>query len=154
MTSKTSQEAISQLRVRNFVDGTQRDYLRAVKKLAAFLGRSPDTATAEDLRAFQKHLAAGLANPPSINITVSALRFFFRVTVDKPETTRHLVRVYETAEASARVVARGSSPFARGSNDPKGLGGAERRLWRRPACHGGGEAQSFRHRLKAHADPR
>jgi len=103
MTSKTSQEAISQLRarmiddmrVRNFVDGTQRDYLRAVKKLAAFLGRSPDTATAEDLRAFQKHLTAGLANPPSINITVSALRFFFRVTVDKPETTRHLVHVYE-----------------------------------------------------------
>ena len=103
MTSKTSQEAISQLRarmiddmhVRNFVDGTQRDYLRAVKKLTDFLGRSPDTATAEDLRAFQKHLAAGLANPPSINITVSALRFFFRVTVDKPETTRHLVHVYE-----------------------------------------------------------
>jgi len=103
MTSKTSTEAISQLRarmiddmrVRNFVAGTQRDYLRAVKKLTAFLGRSPDTATAEDLRAFQKHLAAGLANPPSINITVSALRFFFRVTVDKPETTRHLVHVYE-----------------------------------------------------------
>ena len=92
MTSTTSPEAISPLRarmiedmcVRNFVAGTQRDYIRAVKKLAAFLGRSPDTATAEELRAFQKHLAAGLANPPSINITVSALRFFFRSTSRRP----------------------------------------------------------------------
>ena len=103
MTTPYPNEAISPLRarmiedmrVRNFVAGTQRDYIRAVKKLAAFLGRSPDTATAEELRAFQQHLAAGLANPPSINITVSALRFFFRVTVDKPETTRHLVHVNE-----------------------------------------------------------
>ena len=63
---------IEDMRVRNFVAGTQRDYIRAVKKLAAFLGRSPDTATAEELRAFQQHLAAGLANPPSINITVPA----------------------------------------------------------------------------------
>ncbi len=103
MTSPEPKEPISPLRarmlddmrVRNFADATQRDYIRAVKNLAAFLGRSPDTATAEELRAFQKHLAMGIANPASINATVSALRFFFRVTVDKPETTRHLVHVYE-----------------------------------------------------------
>lgn len=102
MTLPYRQEPISPLRarmiedmcVRNFVAGTQRDYLRAVKKLSAFLGRSPDTATAEDLRKFQKHLT-GLTSSATINITVSALRFFFRVTVDKPETTRHLVHVYE-----------------------------------------------------------
>jgi Phage integrase, N-terminal SAM-like domain len=45
---------------------TQRDYIRAVKKLAVFLGRSPDTATAEELRAFQLHLTATGVQPPTI----------------------------------------------------------------------------------------
>jgi integrase/recombinase XerD len=86
---------IQDMTVRNFVADTQREYIRAVKKLAAFLGRSPDTATAEDLRAFQLHLTEAGTRPPTINATVTALRFFFKVTVDRPETTRHLVFVYE-----------------------------------------------------------
>jgi integrase/recombinase XerD len=81
--------------VRNFVPDTQREYIRTVKKLAAFLGRSPDAATAQDLRAFQVHLTQTGANPPTINATVTALRFFFKVTLDRPETTRHLVFVFE-----------------------------------------------------------
>jgi len=48
---------IEDMRVRNFSLATQRGYIRGVKMLAAFLGRSPDTATAEDLRTFQRHLA-------------------------------------------------------------------------------------------------
>jgi integrase/recombinase XerD len=77
----------------SFTPDTQRDYIRAVKKLAAFLGRSPDTTTAEDLRAFQLHLSATGVQPPTINATVTVLRFFFKVTLDRPETTRHLVFV-------------------------------------------------------------
>ena len=63
--------------------------------LATFLGRSPDSATAEELRAFQLHLTETGVQPPTINATVTALRFFFKVTLDRPETTRHLVFVYE-----------------------------------------------------------
>ena len=59
------------------------------------MGRSPDTATTEDLRAFQLHLTATGVQPPTINATVTVLRFFFKVTLDRPETTRHLVFVYE-----------------------------------------------------------
>lgn len=103
MTSTVTAAAISQLRqrmlndmfVRKFSPDTQRDYIRAVKKLAAFLKRAPDTATAEELRAFQLHLTTSGANPPVINATVTALRFFFKTTLDKPETTRHLVFVHE-----------------------------------------------------------
>ena len=103
MTSPYPKGPISPLRarmiedmcVRNFSPATQRDYIRGVKRLAAYLGRSPDTATAEELRSFQRQLATTAFNPASINSTVSALRFFFRVTVDKPETTRHLVYNYE-----------------------------------------------------------
>ena len=86
---------IQDMTVRNFVPDTQREYIRAVKKLAAFLGRSPDTATAEDLRSFQVHLTQTGTNPPTINATVTALRFFFKVTLDRPDTTRHLVFVFE-----------------------------------------------------------
>ncbi len=93
--SPLRQRMLDDMRIRNFVPDTQREYIRAVKKLAAFLGRSPDTATAEELRAFQVHLTEAGTNPPTINATVTALRFFFKVTVDRPETTRHLVFVFE-----------------------------------------------------------
>ena len=86
---------IEDMTVRNFVPDTQREYIRAVKKLAAFLKRSPDTATAEELRAFQVHLTETGTPPPTMNATVTALRFFFKVTVGKLEVTRHLAFVYE-----------------------------------------------------------
>jgi site-specific recombinase XerD len=86
---------IEDMTVRNFVADTQREYIRAVKKLAAFLKRSPDTATADELRAFQLHLTKTGTNPPTMNATVTALRFFFKTTLDRPETTRHLVFVHE-----------------------------------------------------------
>src|SRR5207253_7097031 len=51
--SPLRQRMLEDMSLRGFTPDTQRDYIRAVKKLAAFLDRSPDTATAEDLRAFQ-----------------------------------------------------------------------------------------------------
>jgi integrase/recombinase XerD len=93
--SPLRQRMINDMKLRNFVPDTQREYIRAVKNLTMFLKRSPDTATAEELRAFQLHMTETGVRPPTINATVTALRFFFKVTVDKPETTRHLVFVYE-----------------------------------------------------------
>ena len=54
--SPLRQRMLEDMNVRRFVADTQREYIRAVKRLTAFLGRSPDTASAEDLRAFQLHL--------------------------------------------------------------------------------------------------
>jgi site-specific recombinase XerD len=93
--SPLRQRMIDDMNLRNFVPDTQREYIRAVKNLTIFLERSPDTATAEDLRAFQLHMTKTGVRPPTINAAVTALRFFFKVTVDRPETTRHLVFVYE-----------------------------------------------------------
>jgi site-specific recombinase XerD len=84
---------IEDMTVRNFTADTQRDYIRAVKKLTDFLGGSPAAATAEDLRRFQLHLAENQVRPPTINSTVSALRFFFKVTVDRPDVTKLLTSV-------------------------------------------------------------
>ena len=54
--SPLRQRMLEDMSVRRFMLDTQREYIRAVKRLAAFVGRSPDTATPEELRAFQLHL--------------------------------------------------------------------------------------------------
>jgi integrase/recombinase XerD len=86
---------LEDMNVRRFTPDTQREYVRAVKRLAAFVGRPPNTASAEELRAFQVHLTETGVRPPTINATVTAPRFFFKVTQDQSETTRPLVFVYE-----------------------------------------------------------
>ena len=86
---------IEDMSIRKFGAKTQHDYVQRVKDFAAFLGRSPDTAKSEDVRRFRLHLSSSGAGTPKINATVSALRFFFKVTLDRPDTTRHLVFVYE-----------------------------------------------------------
>lgn len=86
---------IEDMTVRKFVEKTQKDYIRHVKGLTTFLDRSPDTATAEDLRRYQLHLTESGVRPPSINGAVSALRFFFSVTLDRPEVTKLLTFVAE-----------------------------------------------------------
>ena len=48
---------IEDMRVRGFSEKSRNDYIRNVRAFAAFVGRSPDTATAEDLRRFQHHQA-------------------------------------------------------------------------------------------------
>ena len=99
MTSDTSPRPVSPLRarmiltVRGFKEDTCRDYVRHVRAFAAFIGRSPDTATAEDLRLFQLHQTQSGMQPPSINSAVSALRFFFTVTLDRPDLARRLTVV-------------------------------------------------------------
>jgi integrase len=101
MTSDTSPRPVSPLRarmiedmtVRGFKQDTRRDYVRHVRAFAAFIGRSPDTATAEDLRLFQLHQTRIGMQPPSINGAVSALRFFFTVTLDRPDLARRLTIV-------------------------------------------------------------
>ena len=86
---------IEDMRVRGFSEKTRNDYTRNVRTFAAFISRSPDTATAEDLRRFQHHQAQTGVCPPSINSAVAALRFFFTVTLDRPDLARRLTVVRE-----------------------------------------------------------
>jgi site-specific recombinase XerD len=73
------------MQLRKLAPKTQISYIRAVKKLADYLGHSPDTATAEDLRQFQLHLTDEGTSRITINATITALRFFFEVTVGDKE---------------------------------------------------------------------
>jgi hypothetical protein len=55
--SPLRQRLIDDITARRFSEDTKRDYVRNVKKFSAFLGRLPDTATSEDLRRYQLHMA-------------------------------------------------------------------------------------------------
>lgn len=79
------QRMIDDMRMRKFADKTQSHYIRAVRQLAAFLGRSPDTATVEDLRRYQLHLVDLGTSPVSLNAAIMGLKFFFEVTLDQGE---------------------------------------------------------------------
>ena len=102
--SPLRQRMLEDMNMRRFVPDTQREYIRAVKRLAIFLGRSPDAATAEELRAFQLHLTETGAQPPSINATVTALRFFFKVT--STGRGRRAISCSSTNLASCRACSR------------------------------------------------
>jgi integrase/recombinase XerD len=96
-----SDETISPLRRRMIEDMTVRgigaktrhDYVRHVRTFSAFLGRSPDTATVEEVRRFQLHQTETGVGAPSINSAVSALRFLFGVTLERPDLVRRLTVV-------------------------------------------------------------
>ncbi len=84
---------VEDMTVRGFTDKTRHDYIRTVAGLAAFLERSPSTATAEDIRRFQIHQSARGMNAPAMNSAVAALRFFFNHTADRPDLARKLLRL-------------------------------------------------------------
>ena len=73
--------------------GTQHSYIRDVGRFAMFLRRSPDTATADDVRRFQIEQRDAGVPTPTMNSIVSALRFFFTHTIDRPDLARKLIRV-------------------------------------------------------------
>lgn len=85
------QRMLDDMAVRGLREHTRRDYVRHVRRFAAFLGRSPDTATPEDVRRFQVHQTRSGATASTINSAVSALRFLFSVTLDRADLSRRLM---------------------------------------------------------------
>lgn len=93
--SPLRQRMLEDMQLRKLGPSTQRNYVRAVERLAKYLGRSPDTATAEDLRLFQLHLVEDGVSSITINATLTGLKFFFEQTLDQPQLLKKIKRVYE-----------------------------------------------------------
>src|ERR1700732_990700 len=83
--SPLRQRMIDDMRMRQLSPKTQDTYLRIVREFARFLGRSPDTATVEDLRRYQLHLVDHGTSPVSLNHAITGLKFFFEVTLNQAE---------------------------------------------------------------------
>ncbi len=91
--SPLRQRMIEDMSVRKFCEKAKHDYVRHVEIFAKFLGRSPATATGEDLRRYQVHQTENGVQPPSFNSAAVALRFFFLVTLGRPDLAHQLTRV-------------------------------------------------------------
>ena len=149
---------IEDMRVRGFTEKTRSDYVRNVRAFAAFIGRSPDAATAEDLRRFQLHQTQIGMQPPSINSAVAALRFFFTVTLDRPDLARRLTIVREPRRLPAVLSVEEVTLLLQAAPGPKykaalataGACPSEGR-GRRTARLRGCRAQGRRYRFRAHA---
>lgn len=85
---------LEDMAVRKFGEKSRHDYIRHVETFAKFSGRSPDTATAEDLRRYQVYQTETDVGPPSINSAASALRFFFTITAGRAELAHQLARAH------------------------------------------------------------
>ena len=111
------QRMIDDMRMRKLEPKTQAAYIRAVRLLAAFLQRTPDTATAEDLRRFQLHMVDRGTSPVTLNATITGLKFFFEVTLHRGELMAQMqpVRVAQklpvvlSREEVARLIAAAPS---------------------------------------------
>jgi integrase/recombinase XerD len=97
--SPLRQRLIDDMTARRYSEKVRKAYVRHVRSFAAFLGRSPDTATSDDLRRFQLHMAQQQISPWSINAAIAALRFFFTVTLERPNLVRPLRLVNEPRKA-------------------------------------------------------
>ena len=86
---------IEDMTIRKLSSKTQRDYVQRVKHFAAFVGRSPDTASFEDVRRYQLHLAAGGAGVSTLNQSVATLRFLFRIALGRADIVNHTQFIHE-----------------------------------------------------------
>ena len=104
------QRMIDDMRMRKLADKTQSHYIRAVRQFAGFLGRSPDTASVEDLRRYQLHLVDQGISPVSLNAAITGLKFFFEVTLDHGELMAKMQPVRVPAHPAGGIEPRGSGP--------------------------------------------
>ena len=86
---------IEDMNARKLSAGTQRGHIRSCKRFAAFLNRSPDTATTEDIRRFQLHLAELGVSICNRNRIMTGLRFLFRVTLRRLDLAAEIYHIRE-----------------------------------------------------------
>ena len=116
--SPLRQRMLEDMALRKLAPKTQSNYLRAVINFTCFLGRAPDTASPEDLRRYQLHLVNTGTTSISLNAAITALRFFFGVTLERPEALAKMSTVREprklpvvlSCEEVARLIAAAGKP--------------------------------------------
>ncbi|MFK7859983.1 MAG: tyrosine-type recombinase/integrase [Granulosicoccus sp.] len=93
--SPLRQRMIDDMVMRKLASKTQVSYVRHVRQLGEYLGRPPQTATSEDLRLYQLHLVEGGIATGNLNQNISGLRFFFNITLKRPDIVSTLTNINE-----------------------------------------------------------
>src|SRR5690242_21001601 len=137
---------IEDMAIRRLGPKTQHHYIRHVKRFADFLGQSADKATAEDVHRYQLWLASIGTTVPTVNVSATALRFFFRITLKRRDLADAVVSVREPRPPPCRSQpGRGRSAARRGDKH-QAQGALEPGLRYRPASLGGRIPQAHRYR--------
>ena len=89
-TTPLRERMIEDMRIHGMGDKAQKAHIRAVKDFALFLRRSPDTATPDDLRAYQLHMTDTGVSPTTYNARIMALRFLFAKTCGRAEMKNYM----------------------------------------------------------------
>src|SRR5664279_5921181 len=150
--SPLRQRMIEDMNARKLCAGTQRGHIHSCKRFATFLKRSPDTATAEDIRRFQLHLAETGASICNRNRIMTGLRFLLRVTLRRLDLAAEIYHIREpqkipqvmSPDEARRLLAVATSLKARV---------ALSLCYERPACRRSGpaEGQAYRQRAEDHS---
>src|SRR5207342_482666 len=93
--SPLRQRMIEDMNARKLCAGTQKGHISSCKRFAAFLKRSPDTATLEDIRRFQLHLAETGMSICNRNRIMTGVRFLFRVTLRRLDLAAEIYHLRE-----------------------------------------------------------
>ncbi|MEL7446679.1 MAG: site-specific integrase [Pseudomonadota bacterium] len=89
-TTPLRERMIEDMRIHGMGDKAQKAHIRAIKDFAGFLKRSPDTATPDDLRAYQLHMTDTGVSPTTYNARIMALRFLFGKTCGREEMKKYM----------------------------------------------------------------
>ena len=115
------QRFLEDMRIKGLQPKTQTMYLRAMREFTRYLGHSPDSATPEELRAFQLDMKDRGVGAPTFNNRLTVLSFFFATTCPRPEMKRHMryqraakkIPVVLSAEEVARILETAPGPGLR-----------------------------------------
>jgi integrase len=89
-TTPLRQRMIEDMKIRGLCEKTEQGHIRGVKHFASFPGRSPDTATPDDLRSYQLQMTKDGVSAATFNVRIISLRFFFSVTCGREEMKRYM----------------------------------------------------------------
>ena len=93
--SPLRQRMIEDMAARKLGSHSQRSHIDSCKRFAAFLKRSPDTATADDIRRFQLHLIEAGFSISNRNRIMTGVKFLFRVTLRRHDLAAEIYHLKE-----------------------------------------------------------
>ena len=93
--SPLRQRMMDDMNARKLGAHSQRSHISSCKRFAAFLKRSPDTATPDDVRRFQLHLAETEMSICNRNRIMTGVKFLFRITLRRPDLAAEIYHLRE-----------------------------------------------------------
>ena len=144
--SPLRQRMIEDMAARKLNPHTQRSHISSCKRFTVWLKRSPDTATADEVRRFQLRLVEDGASICNRNRIMTGVRFLFRVTLRRHDLAAEIWHIKEPQKLPPVLSPGGGQARSDHGDEPQGARDADARIWLRVTGQRSGAAASLRHR--------